>query len=107
MPIVFILTLFDESRATVRKFIRCQRTHEVGLSTWDIAEVVAVFCHDFDGIRIILIVGLWNQGALHATDIAADALAVVDACNLQDSQVVVDAEPTAVSTTLWQRPRVR
>ena len=101
VPIRFIFARFDKSRATIRKLIGSQRAHEVGLPAGDIAEVMTVFRHNLDGIGIVFIVWLWNQGALHATDIAADALTVVDTGYLQDAEVVVDRKPTAISTTPW------
>ena len=106
MSVVFIFARFDESRAAIGELIGSQRTHKIGLSAWDIAEVVTVFCHNLNSIGVILIVGLWNQGTLYATNIAADALTVVDAGYLQDAEVVVDRKPTTISTTLWQRPSI-
>ena len=107
VAVCLIFARLNVGCAAVGELVGCEPAHHLSLSARDIAEVVTVFSHDLDSVRIKLIVGFGHEGTLHTTDIATDALAVVDACNLQDAQVVVDRKPTAISTTLWQWTRVR
>ena len=106
MTVDFVFMGFDECCASIGKFVGRERAHKAGLAAGYITEVVTVFGHNFNGIRIILVVWLRHQYALDAPDIAADTLSVVDACNLQDAKVVVDTEPTAIVATLWQWPMI-
>ena len=96
VAIVFIFVFLDDSRTFIWKFIGSKPTNHLSLSAWYIADMMTVFRHYLNGVRIVFIIGFWHQGTVDATDISTNAFTVVYTSNLQDTQVVVDAQPTAI-----------
>ena len=89
--------------AAIRKLTTSHRAHEVGLLGWDIAKMVTILGHYLNGFGVVLIIRFRHQRTHDPTKVAVNARAIVDACNLQDSEIIIDAEITAITTRFRER----
>lgn len=102
MPIYFIGFLLYKCHGKFWEMVFGPRTHHRGLVVVHIAKVVTILGHYLDSARVKLIARLRNQRHVYSTQIAADALPMVDACNPQNAQIIINRQPPAIAAALWQ-----
>ena len=106
MPIVFIFFFLYAADAVKRKLVMSPRAHHLGLIPSHISQMMPVFGHNLDGIRIELILRFGNQRHSIAPRVSVYALPMIDACNRQNAQIIEYRSPPAIVASLRQRPGV-
>lgn len=81
MAVGFVFVLLNHRHAVERKFITSPAAHHVRLVAMDVPQMVAIFGHDLNGIRVELVRRLRHQRYRIAALIPYDILPMIDACN--------------------------
>ena len=77
----FVLVLLNHRHAVERELITSPAAHHVSLVLMDVPQMVAIFGHDLNSIRIELVRRLRHQRYRITALIPYDILPMVDACN--------------------------